>query len=204
MSKVGKWPFDRSKLYESVALFDTFKYLPRLSTKRIPISEKESVAIHLYEMQYLALLAYNNLADEDRNELDLLTIFQISLLHEIEEPIMSDIPYSFKKLVKEDGRKDHLDDLRDLATGEALTHVIPLYSVDFSKFKDTKEAEFVKFLDYVNLYLTCIKYSRKGYCLDNTINECEKLTRNSSWFSKSILVQEIIEHPSRFLDIDFN
>lgn len=193
-----------SRIHESVVLFDTFKYLPRLSTKRIPIQEKESVAIHLYEMQYLSFLVYNDLVEEERQNLDLLKVFQIALLHEIEEPIMSDIPYSFKKLVKEDGRKDHLDDIIDVAKGEAFRHLIPIHSFDFNDFVDSREAKFVKFLDYVNLYLTCIKYERKGYPVSETIEECRKLTMASLWYEKSTIVQEIIEYPQKFLDIDFN
>ena len=199
------------KYIELSVMFDTFKYIPRLGTKRIPIAEKESVAIHLYEMTYLAYLAYYSMDEVYQQQLDLLKILKLVMWHEADETITNDIPYPAKRALKENGFGNVLLNIKDTVRG-IFKNIIPeslnrldhdVIETTFGTYK-SDEKSFVKFLDYVNLYLNAIKLRDKGYNLDKTIDECRYLTVNHEWYLKCPLVMELIKNPHKFVDKEYN
>lgn len=199
------------KYIELSVMFDTFKYIPRLGTKRIPIAEKESVAIHLYEMNYLAYLAYYSMDEVYQNQLDLLKILKLIMWHEADETITNDIPYPAKRALRENGFGNVLLNIKDTVR-KIFKSIIPeslqksdeeVLGTTFGHYK-SEEKSFVKFLDYVNLYLNSIKLCDKGYNLEKTIEECRSLTVNHSWYLKCPLVMELIKHPHKFTDKEYN
>lgn len=201
-----------NEFLELAMMFDTFKYIPRLSTKRIPIEEKESVASHIYEMIWLAYLSYYSMSNEDKKEIDLLKVIKLILWHEMDETLTNDIPYPAKKLLREQGKGEVLRQLKDV-TSRYIYNRIPtslLYN-DKDVIDETltdqrsNEKMFVKFLDYVNLFLNLVRNKRKGYPVDKAITECSRLTRfGNEFFDKVPLVKYLMDHPNEFLDMEDN
>lgn len=200
-----------NKFVELATMFDTFKFIPRLSTKRIPIEFKESVAIHIYEMQYLAYLAYYSMEEEDRNSIDLLKVFKLILWHEADESVTNDIPYPAKHEIKRTGNGMILCKLKSIVY-DLYTKIIPDRVKELDKdtiyntfdIVDSPEKRFAKFLDYVNLYLNSIKLCQSGYSMNKTVEECKKLTENHEFYSKCPLVRHLIENPELFVNSENN
>lgn len=197
------------------SLFDTLKYIARLPNKRMPHYEKESVAVHIYEMMYLAYQVYPEVVAEGKLKLrfSLEDLLVAILTHEMDEVITGDIPYSAKKLLRESGKGQAVEWISEEAIEEVkeafpprLLHstVKPYFMLDGAVEKDVEVKSFVKYLDYVGLYLNCIRYENKGYNLGNTIKECIKLIKNHKYYGSSNLISQMVDNPRLFIDIDDN
>lgn len=199
------------KYINLAVIFDTFKFIPRLSTKRIPIQDKESVAIHIYEMIYLGYLSYYSMDIDHRKNLDLLKIIELILWHEADEAITNDIPYPAKKMLRETGNGNALDLIKDMVV-KVFNKLIPssLFVTNGDIInetflgKESNEKRFVKFLDYVNLYLNSINLSNRGYNTRLTIEECKKLTSENEFYEICPLVKELMENPNNFVNKEYN
>lgn len=202
---------DLHKYVETAALLDTFKYLPRLSTKRIPIHEKGTVSDHIYDMMCLAYLTHDALRPEFKAKLDLLKIFKLILLHELDEALTNDIPYPMKKTIKECGESSLLDKLKEITAG-VLRKILPesFLSNQSQVISETigqsssNEKQFVKLLDYVHLYLSSYRLSNSGYPMELTMEECATLTRQHPMYGECRVIQYLMDYPEDFVNKEFN
>jgi 5'-deoxynucleotidase YfbR-like HD superfamily hydrolase len=132
----------------------------------------------------------------------------------MDEVFSTDIPYPFKKAIKEQYPEysDVLLKIKEVSgdmvqsnlPDELRNHPSQIEVLNDSFNGHTSpEARFVKFLDYVSLYLNCYRMN-KLYSLSKTIDECKKLTSKHEYYEKCPLVQQIIEQPELFINNEFN
>lgn len=124
----------------------------------------ESVADHCFRVCVLSMLLGDLL--KDRYEIDMEKLLKISLLHDIAESKIGDIPYESLKYLGEENKsraeKEACKDLfKNIENGDT-------YYALWEEFEDRKstEAQIVRAADKLEMMIQCYEYEKQGHRLD--------------------------------------
>jgi len=128
----------------------------------------ESVADHCFRVSILSMLLGDLL--KDKYKIDMEKVLRISILHDIAESKIGDIPYESLEYLGEENksraeRKACKDMLKNIENGDKY------YSL-WEEFEDRKsiEAKIVRAADKLEMMIQCYEYEKKGYNLNQFWN----------------------------------
>lgn len=123
----------------------------------LPVQQVETVASHVFDVlvnawaigRVLALLGY-------KDKINMLTLLECALVHDIEESVTGDIPHTFKKGFKPEMQKMFAQQAKESARKVIKKHFPPILSgLMFKRWSDcqkgeTFEAQIVKVADFLS------------------------------------------------------
>lgn len=181
---------EAQKLIAFIEELGILKNIPRTGWRFRGIKNSESVADHSYRTAVLAMLLADMLAARGE-KIDVEKILRISLLHEIAESRIGDIPFPALKYLKESAKdrierqavKDMLSDF-----GEIGKLYLKLWS-EFER-RNSFEAKIVRAADKLELLIQAFEYEKIGY---KSLDNFWKNRWNRRDFDVHIFIKEILE-----------
>lgn len=149
------------------------KSLPRQGWIRvgIPLSDVESVADHSYNVAMLSLLLtdLNNALYPER-ELDPNIVMRIAIIHDLPECQYQDFDHRLKILLGQDTYQTVKTKILTSASNELLSLILNedvqkqwRAMFDDLRQKNTEEAQFVSFVDKLEVMVQALSYESLGY-----------------------------------------
>ena len=166
------------------------KSLPRTGWLIHGIKNGESIADHCYRMTLLSMLLADTLVAKGM-KLDTEKVMRLSLLHEIAEARIGDIPFTvltyIPEEVKETGERKAVTSML-----EKFGSIGKWYQELWEEFEknETIEAKLVRAADKLELMIQVLEYEKLGY---QSLNQFWKNDWNQRGFDISPLIQEIME-----------
>ena len=166
------------------------KSLPRTGWLIHGIKNGESIADHCYRMTLLSMLLADTLVAKGM-KLDTEKVMRLSLLHEIAEARIGDIPFTvltyIPKEVKEIGERKAVTSML-----EKFGSIGKWYQELWEEFEqnETIEAKLVRAADKLELMIQVLEYEKLGY---QSLNQFWENDWNQRGFDISPLIQEIME-----------
>ena len=166
------------------------KSLPRTGWLIHGIKNGESIADHCYRMTLLSMLLADTLVAKGM-KLDTEKVMRLSLLHEIAEARIGDIPFTvltyIPEEVKETGERKAVTSML-----EKFGSIGKWYQELWEEFEknETIEAKLVRAADKLELMIQVLEYEKLGY---QSLNQFWENDWNQRGFGISPLIQEIME-----------
>jgi len=166
------------------------KSLPRTGWLIHGIKNGESIADHCYRMTLLSMLLADTLVAKGM-KLDTEKVMRLSLLHEIAEARIGDIPFTvltyIPEEVKETGERKAVTSML-----EKFGSIGKWYQELWEEFEqnETIEAKLVRAADKLELMIQVLEYEKLGY---QSLNQFWENDWNQRGFDISPLIQEIME-----------
>ena len=166
------------------------KSLPRTGWLIHGIKNGESIADHCYRMTLLSMLLADTLVAKGM-KLDTEKVMRLSLLHEIAEARIGDIPFPvltyIPEEVKETGERKAVTSML-----EKFGSIGKWYQELWEEFEqnETIEAKLVRAADKLELMIQVLEYEKLGY---QSLNQFWENDWNQRGFDISPLIQEIME-----------
>ena len=166
------------------------KSLPRTGWLIHGIKNGESIADHCYRMTLLSMVLADTLVAKGM-KLDTEKVMRLSLLHEIAEARIGDIPFTvltyIPEEVKETGERKAVTSML-----EKFGSIGKWYQELWEEFEknETIEAKLVRAADKLELMIQVLEYEKLGY---QSLNQFWKNDWNQRGFDISPLIQEIME-----------
>ena len=166
------------------------KSLPRTGWLIHGIKNGESIADHCYRMTLLSMLLADTLVAKGM-KLDTEKVMRLSLLHEIAEARIGDIPFTVLTYipaeVKEIGERKAVTSML-----EKFGSIGKWYQELWEEFEqnETIEAKLVRAADKLELMIQVLEYEKLGY---QSLNQFWENDWNQRGFDISPLIQEIME-----------
>ena len=166
------------------------KSLPRTGWLIHGIKNGESIADHCYRMTLLSMLLADTLVAKGM-KLDTEKVMRLSLLHEIAEARIGDIPFTVLTYIPEE--------VKEIGERKAVTSMLEKFGSigkwyqelweEFEK-NETIEAKLVRAADKLELMIQVLEYEKLGY---QSLNQFWENDWNQRGFDISPLIQEIME-----------
>jgi|TARA_B100001964_G_C14150572_1_gene561840 putative hydrolase of HD superfamily len=166
------------------------KSLPRTGWLIHGIKNGESIADHCYRMTLLSMVLADTLVAKGM-KLDTEKVMRLSLLHEIAEARIGDIPFTvltyIPEEVKETGERKAVTSML-----EKFGSIGKWYQELWEEFEknETIEAKLVRAADKLELMIQVLEYEKLGY---QSLNQFWENDWNQRGFDISPLIQEIME-----------
>ncbi|SVC18946.1 uncharacterized protein METZ01_LOCUS271800 [marine metagenome] len=166
------------------------KSLPRTGWLIHGIKNGESIADHCYRMTLLSMVLADTLVAKGM-KLDTEKVMRLSLLHEIAEARIGDIPFTvltyIPEEVKETGERKAVTSML-----EKFGSIGKWYQELWEEFEknETIEAKLVRAADKLELMIQVLEYEKLGY---QSLNQFWENDWNQRGFGISPLIQEIME-----------
>ena len=166
------------------------KSLPRTGWLIHGIKNGESIADHCYRMTLLSMVLADTLVAKGM-KLDTEKVMRLSLLHEIAEARIGDIPFTvltyIPEEVKETGERNAVTSML-----EKFGSIGKWYQELWEEFEknETIEAKLVRAADKLELMIQVLEYEKLGY---QSLNQFWENDWNQRGFDISPLIQEIME-----------
>tara|TARA_B100000809_G_scaffold155899_1_gene153228 strand:- start:424 stop:1005 length:582 start_codon:yes stop_codon:yes gene_type:complete len=166
------------------------KSLPRTGWLIHGIKNGESIADHCYRMTLLSMLLADTLVAKGM-KLDTEKVMRLSLLHEIAEARIGDIPFTVLTYIPEE--------VKEIGERKAVTSMLEKfgsigkwYQELWEEFEqnETIEAKLVRAADKLELMIQVLEYEKLGY---QSLNQFWENDWNQRGFDISPLIQEIME-----------
>ena len=166
------------------------KSLPRTGWLIHGIKNGESIADHCYRMTLLSMLLADTLVAKGM-KLDTEKVMRLSLLHEIAEARIGDIPFTVLTYIPEE--------VKEIGERKAVTSMLEKfgsigkwYQELWEEFEQNKtiEAKLVRAADKLELMIQVLEYEKLGY---QSLNQFWENDWNQRGFDISPLIQEIME-----------
>lgn len=166
------------------------KSLPRTGWLIHGIKNGESIADHCYRMTLLSMLLADTLVAKGM-KLDTEKVMRLSLLHEIAEARIGDIPFTVLTYIPEEAK--------EIGERKAVTSMLEKfgsigkwYQELWEEFEqnETTEAKLVRAADKLELMIQVLEYEKLGY---QSLNQFWENDWNQRGFDISPLIQEIME-----------
>ena len=166
------------------------KSLPRTGWLVHGIKNGESIADHCYRMTLLSMLLADTLVAKGM-KLDTEKVMRLSLLHEIAEARIGDIPFTVLTYIPEE--------VKEIGERKAVTSMLEKfgsigkwYQELWEEFEqnETIEAKLVRAADKLELMIQVLEYEKLGY---QSLNQFWENDWNQRGFDISPLIQEIME-----------
>ena len=166
------------------------KSLPRTGWLIHGIKNGESIADHCYRMTLLSMLLADTLVAKGM-KLDTEKVMRLSLLHEIAEARIGDIPFTVLTYIPEE--------VKEIGERKAVTSMLEKfgsigkwYQELWEEFEqnETTEAKLVRAADKLELMIQVLEYEKLGY---QSLNQFWENDWNQRGFGISPLIQEIME-----------
>lgn len=166
------------------------KSLPRTGWLIHGIKNGESIADHCYRMTLLSMLLADTLVAKGM-KLDTEKVMRLSLLHEIAEARIGDIPFPVLTYIPEE--------VKEIGERKAVTSMLEKfgsigkwYQELWEEFEqnETIEAKLVRAADKLELMIQVLEYEKLGY---QSLNQFWENDWNQRGFDISPLIQEIME-----------
>ena len=166
------------------------KSLPRTGWLIHGIKNGESIADHCYRMTLLSMLLADTLVAKGM-KLDTEKVMRLSLLHEIAEARIGDIPFTVLTYIPEE--------VKEIGERKAVTSMLEKfgsigkwYQELWEEFEqnETIEAKLVSAADKLELMIQVLEYEKLGY---QSLNQFWDNDWNQRGFDISPLIQEIME-----------
>ena len=166
------------------------KSLPRTGWLIHGIKNGESIADHCYRMTLLSMLLADTLVAKGM-KLDTEKVMRLSLLHEIAEARIGDIPFTVLTYIPEE--------VKEIGERKAVTSMLEKfgsigkwYQELWEEFEqnETIEAKLVRAADKLELMIQVLEYEKLGY---QSLNQFWENDWNQRGFDISLLIQEIME-----------
>ena len=166
------------------------KSLPRTGWLIHGIKNGESIADHCYRMTLLSMLLADTLVAKGM-KLDTEKVMRLSLLHEIAEARIGDIPFTVLTYIPEE--------VKEIGERKAVTSMLEKfgsigkwYQKLWEEFEqnETIEAKLVRAADKLELMIQVLEYEKLGY---QSLNQFWENDWNQRGFDISPLIQEIME-----------
>jgi len=166
------------------------KSLPRTGWLIHGIKNGESIADHCYRMTLLSMLLADTLVAKGM-KLDTEKVMRLSLLHEIAEARIGDIPFTVLTYIPEE--------VKEIGERKAVTSMLEKfgsigkwYQELWEEFEqnETIEAKLVRASDKLELMIQVLEYEKLGY---QSLNQFWENDWNQRGFDISPLIQEIME-----------
>ena len=166
------------------------KSLPRTGWLIHGIKNGESIADHCYRMTLLSMLLADTLVAKGL-QLDTEKVMRLSLLHEIAEARIGDIPFTVLTYIPEE--------VKEIGERKAVTSMLEKfgsigkwYQELWEEFEqnETIEAKLVRAADKLELMIQVLEYEKLGY---QSLNQFWENDWNQRGFDISPLIQEIME-----------
>ena len=166
------------------------KSLPRTGWLIHGIKNGESIADHCYRMTLLSMLLADTLVAKGM-KLDTEKVMRLSLLHEIAEARIGDIPFTVLTYIPEE--------VKEIGERKAVTSMLEKfgsigkwYQELWEEFEqnETIEAKLVRAADKLELMIQVLEYEKLGY---QSLNQFWENDWNQRGFGISPLIQEIME-----------
>jgi putative hydrolase of HD superfamily len=166
------------------------KSLPRTGWLIHGIKNGESIADHCYRMTLLSMLLADTLVAKGM-KLDTEKVMRLSLLHEIAEARIGDIPFTVLTYIPEE--------VKEIGERKAVTSMLEKfgsigkwYQELWEEFEqnETIEAKLVRAADKLELMIQVLEYEKLGY---QSLNQFWDNDWNQRGFDISPLIQEIME-----------
>ena len=154
------------------------------------IKNGESIADHCYRMTLLSMLLADTLVAKGM-KLDTEKVMRLSLLHEIAEARIGDIPFTVLTYIPEE--------VKEIGERKAVTSMLEKfgsigkwYQELWEEFEqnETIEAKLVRAADKLELMIQVLEYEKLGY---QSLNQFWENDWNQRGFDISPLIQEIME-----------
>ena len=166
------------------------KSLPRTGWLIHGIKNGESIADHCYRMTLLSMVLADTLVAKGM-KLDTEKVMRLSLLHEIAEARIGDIPFTVLTYIPEE--------VKEIGERKAVTSMLEKFGSigkwyqelweEFEK-NETIEAKLVRAADKLELMIQVLEYEKLGY---QSLNQFWENDWNQRGFDISPLIQEIME-----------
>jgi len=166
------------------------KSLPRTGWLIHGIKNGESIADHCYRMTLLSMVLADTLVAKGM-KIDTEKVMRLSLLHEIAEARIGDIPFTvltyIPEEVKETGERKAVTSML-----EKFGSIGKWYQELWEEFEqnETIEAKLVRAADKLELMIQVLEYEKLGY---QSLNQFWENDWNQRGFGISPLIQEIME-----------
>ena len=166
------------------------KSLPRTGWLIHGIKNGESIADHCYRMTLLSMVLADTLVAKGM-KLDTEKVMRLSLLHEIAEARIGDIPFTvltyIPEEVKETGERKAVTSML-----EKFGSIGKWYQELWEEFEqnETIEAKLVRAADKLELMIQVLEYEKLGY---QSLNQFWENDWNQRGFDVNPLVQEIMD-----------
>ena len=166
------------------------KSLPRTGWLIHGIKNGESIADHCYRMTLLSMVLADTLVAKGM-KIDTEKVMRLSLLHEIAEARIGDIPFTvltyIPEEVKETGERKAVTSML-----EKFGSIGKWYQELWEEFEknETIEAKLVRAADKLELMIQVLEYEKLGY---QSLNQFWENDWNQRGFDISPLIQEIME-----------
>ena len=166
------------------------KSLPRTGWLIHGIKNGESIADHCYRMTLLSMLLADTLVAKGM-KLDTEKVMRLSLLHEIAEARIGDIPFTVLTYIPEE--------VKEIGERKAVTSMLEKfgsmgewYQELWEEFEqnETIEAKLVRAADKLELMIQVLEYEKLGY---QSLDQFWKNDWNQRGFDVNPLVQEIMD-----------
>ena len=166
------------------------KSLPRTGWLVHGIKNGESIADHCYRMTLLSMVLADALVAQGI-QLDTEKVMRLSLLHEIAEARIGDIPFTVLTYIPEE--------IKELGERKAVTSMLEKfgsmgewYQELWEEFEqnETIEAKLVRAADKLELMIQVLEYEKLGY---QSLDQFWKNDWNQRGFDVNPLVQEIMD-----------
>ena len=166
------------------------KSLPRTGWLIHGIKNGESIADLCYRMTLLSMLLADTLVAKGM-KLDTEKVMRLSLLHEIAEARIGDIPFTVLTYIPEE--------VKEIGERKAVTSMLEKfgsigkwYQELWEEFEqnETIEAKLVRAADKLELMIQVLEYEKLGY---QSLNQFWENDWNQRGFDISPLIQEIME-----------
>ncbi len=166
------------------------KSLPRTGWLIHGIKNGESIADHCYRMTLLSMVLADTLVAKGM-KLDTEKVMRLSLLHEIAEARIGDIPFTVLTYIPEE--------VKEIGERKAVTSMLEKfgsigkwYQELWEEFEqnETIEAKLVRAADKLELMIQVLEYEKLGY---QSLNQFWENDWNQRGFDISPLIQEIME-----------
>ena len=166
------------------------KSLPRTGWLIHGIKNGESIADHCYRMTLLSMVLADTLVAKGM-KIDTEKVMRLSLLHEIAEARIGDIPFTVLTYIPEE--------VKEIGERKAVTSMLEKfgsigkwYQELWEEFEqnETIEAKLVRAADKLELMIQVLEYEKLGY---QSLNQFWENDWNQRGFDISPLIQEIME-----------
>jgi putative hydrolase of HD superfamily len=144
------------RVVDLISELDTLERLPRMGFVIRGVVQGESVAAHCYGVAVTAML----MADSMNEEMDTLKVMRMSLLHEVSEARITDLPYGTMAYIE--------PEVKSAAEGAAARDLLgPMGQAYVSLWQEfeaaqTLEARIVRAADKVQMMVKVLGYDREG------------------------------------------